>query len=143
MTEAQRLVRFWGLVNSGEDRGDLLRRYAAVIVQRPAAWDRASIRAEVQVQGPPLECFCCRHRGRAIYWHHVIQVQYGGSNHGLNLVGLCGLCHASVHPWLPKQARPRGLTRVRDLMAPILDRLMRAWDRNAQHAHTRASKRED
>lgn len=32
--------------------------------------------------------------------HHIIQIQNGGGNHGLNLIRLCNGCHGAVHPWL-------------------------------------------
>lgn len=107
MNETQALVKFWRLYTEGRDRLELLNRYAAIVINRPRDWDYAGVRAERARAWQASECFCCRHRDRVCHWHHIIQVQNGGSNHSLNIVGLCGLCHARVHPWLPKQATPR------------------------------------
>ena len=46
-------------------------------------------------------CFVCR--GRAEARHHVVQIQHGGRNTRVNLVGICSGCHAEVHPWLKGQ----------------------------------------
>ncbi len=56
------------------------------------------------------ECWACR-TPRAHVRHHVVQVQYGGTNDQDNLVALCHGCHAVVHPWLRKQPRKRRLPR--------------------------------
>lgn len=37
---------------------------------------------------------------RANVRHHIFQLQKGGSNHIQNMVPLCHLCHAKVHPWM-------------------------------------------
>ena len=46
--------------------------------------------------------FCGVCNGRANVRHHIIQLQNGGGNHGLNLMRLCYGCHAEIHPWLKK-----------------------------------------
>jgi len=33
---------------------------------------------------------------------HVIQLQNGGQNTNVNLVKICGECHAAIHPWLER-----------------------------------------
>ncbi len=32
--------------------------------------------------------------------HHIVQIQNGGLNNRKNLILLCNLCHAEIHPWL-------------------------------------------
>jgi 5-methylcytosine-specific restriction endonuclease McrA len=58
-------------------------------------------------------------------------VQHGGSSSLLNLVGLCGQCHARVHPWLPQTVRRRGWVHVRELIVPFMDWLERRFSRSA------------
>lgn len=44
-------------------------------------------------------CFCCGSSGERL-WHHIIQLQHGGTNRPLNRVKVCEGCHAKIHPWL-------------------------------------------
>jgi 5-methylcytosine-specific restriction endonuclease McrA len=103
MNEGPILQAFWRRVGLGtpDVRLDLLRRYAGRRVPRPASWDVAAVRREAAFGKTPLECFCCLSRDRHTYWHHIIQIQHGGSNDGMNRVGICHQCHRRLHPWLP------------------------------------------
>lgn len=48
-------------------------------------------------KGPGL-CFVCKKQ--ATCKHHVIQIQFGGSNSNRNVVKLCAECHDKIHPWI-------------------------------------------
>jgi hypothetical protein len=129
--QARVLAYFWTMVRTDCDRLALLRQLSAVAIHRPQEWDRAAVRAE-ELPSPPVECFVCKVRDRRIHWHHVIQVQHGGSSEMVNLVGLCGRCHARVHPWLVDALTPRRRwIRVRELIAPVMDWLERRFKRSA------------
>lgn len=99
LVEQGHLERFWRRVGDGQDRLELLQRFAAVRVERGRTWDRLAVRA-LELGRAEDACWCCRSRDRHTYWHHVIQVQHGGSNNSHNLVSLCHECHRRVHPWL-------------------------------------------
>ena len=43
-------------------------------------------------------CFVCGKQ--ADVRHHIIPIKNGGHNGKRNLVSLCRLCHAEIHPWL-------------------------------------------
>lgn len=101
--EARILAYFWTMVRADADRLDLLRQLASVKVQRPPDWDRAAVRATSRRHLQVNQCFGCRTGSRRLYWHHIIEVQYGGSNIADNLVAICLRCHATVHPWLPAE----------------------------------------
>lgn len=45
---------------------------------------------------------CGRFGARA--WHHIVQLQYGGTNSPKNLVRVCRPCHAVIHPHMPMTA---------------------------------------
>lgn len=52
----------------------------------------------------PLEnelCRCCG--GPSVIRHHIVPIKNGGHNHKLNMMPLCRLCHAEIHPWLNKK----------------------------------------
>lgn len=105
MTEEIALQRFMRKVREDgpEARIELLRHYAGLKVDRPADWNPAAVRAEgpENYYAPMGDCFACFSRSRRTYWHHVIQVQHGGSNDTRNLVRICHACHQRIHPWLP------------------------------------------
>lgn len=44
------------------------------------------------------KCFACK--GAAEVRHHIIWLKHGGRNHKRNVLALCRLCHAEIHPWL-------------------------------------------
>lgn len=50
-------------------------------------------------------CEICQ-RALAAARHHIVQLQNGGPNHRINMVGLCDDCHAEIHPWLKEFAPP-------------------------------------
>lgn len=83
----------------------LLKQMAGIAVRRPDDWRPLRVRHEFLEKRTeyrrPTECFACRNRDRVRNWHHVIQIQNGGSNATPNLVSLCEVCHARIHPWLP------------------------------------------
>jgi len=101
------LNQFWSV--AGRDRAkrlDMLKDYAELAIVRPADWDYASIRANAA--DPSLfadGCFVCADGSRPRIWHHILQVQHGGSNTARNKVALCGPCHSAIHPWLPPSHR--------------------------------------
>ncbi|HXG71312.1 MAG TPA: HNH endonuclease signature motif containing protein [Gemmatimonadaceae bacterium] len=110
ITEESALDEFWrASCRENADRLPLLQAFAEIAILRPAGWDYAGIRAEA---GDHLlhafECFVC-HGERNRAWHHVIQIQHGGSNYLRNRVSLCASCHAAIHPWLVG-APPTGRT---------------------------------
>ena len=43
-------------------------------------------------------CFVCQTRGEVR--HHIILLNNGGINSKKNIVTLCKICHAEIHPWL-------------------------------------------
>lgn len=99
--------RFWSEANRGhKQRIALLIEYAAIVVGPPEPDVRAETSRAVRRQRSN-RCFACdwpkRMAGRLI-WHHIIQVQNGGSSRLWNLVRLCEDCHAQIHPWLPRPA---------------------------------------
>lgn len=104
------------------DRIAALRRFAEIAIVRPADWDVQAIRGASAVHNlRASECFVCRTEQHDLAWHHVIQIQHGGSNLLRNRVALCGACHADVHPWLPRVARSKGDSWVRvGQMAPAV-----------------------
>lgn len=105
VSEHAALDRFY--LEAAEDRPGALRRFAEIAIERDANWNREEVRATSQQHNLRAHaCFACRAGGRPIAWHHVIQIQHGGSNLLRNRVALCEPCHADVHPWLPKVARP-------------------------------------
>ena len=88
------------------DRMGALRRFAELAIFRDGDWDPAVIRATSKQHNLRAQhCFGCAADNRPLNWHHVIQIQHGGSNLLRNRVALCDPCHADVHPWLPKVAR--------------------------------------
>jgi 5-methylcytosine-specific restriction endonuclease McrA len=99
---------FWAASNDPrEPRVALLKRYAELVVGQAIANVREASKVERRHYRPPsTECFGCRWSPRDVQfiWHHVIQVQHGGSSSLWNQVPLCRDCHALVHPWLPRPA---------------------------------------
>lgn len=90
-------------VRNGNDRLGMLRKLANVRLLRPRAESYDAIRASIWGVTFNLrveQCFGCFTSARFLYWHHVIQVQNGGSNAPRNIVRLCHRCHRDVHPWL-------------------------------------------
>lgn len=110
--EVTALTEFWRAAwRDGANRLELVRAFAEIAILRPAEWDYAAVRAQAKVAAARAEvdvtsrklsaaagCFVCR--GDSAQWHHVIQIQFGGSNSVRNFVPLCVRCHGAIHPWL-------------------------------------------
>lgn len=118
---------FWLMDRGGADRHALLLMLSAVVIARPSDWDRACIRREHEQRGSLVrlrldttQCFACRARGRRLYFHHILEVQHGGSNATRNQVPLCFSCHQFLHPWLTEDpggtSSVKGFERLRDVM---------------------------
>ena len=107
LPEEQVLHWFWLMERQDAPRFELLEQLSTVVIQRPDDWDRAAIRrehernvsAELFKRYDTSACFSCR-VSRRVYFHHVIEVQNGGSNTWRNLVPICFPCHQVLHPWL-------------------------------------------
>jgi hypothetical protein len=118
--------------NPEVDRIALLKQVADVALNRPSEWDASSVRqamAGVKVTLSGERCWCCRTEARRVYWHHIIQVQNGGSNTPRNMTLLCARCHRDVHPWLakPDTWENRGFTLVGDWMRRVAYRLEKVF----------------
>ena len=85
------------------DRLALLKKWAEIrtkdrvrtAVDRRQAYNRLR-RGTRAVAG---RCWACAESALLVN-HHVIQIQNGGHSWHLNLVKICGSCHAAIHPWL-------------------------------------------
>jgi hypothetical protein len=106
LEEVDAVNEFWRQTQEpGSDRLTLLRAFAEIGIVRPADWDFGAVRAEARRHRLHAEtCFVC-HSDRVAHWHHIIQIQHGGSNYVRNRVALCESCHGHVHPWLPQVTR--------------------------------------
>ena len=128
LSEAQVLSYFAQAANDPEvDRIALLHQLANMAVVPRVADARYWTRRNQRAYHLKFErCFACRNADRYMVWHHVIQVQHGGSGSAGNLVGLCEDCHARVHPWLESTGRERrGWVRVGDFIKSQIWRLER------------------
>lgn len=100
-----------------EERLSVLKQCADIKLERPSNWSLSRIRTEMAAMVAtfhrPDQCFICRCRGYRLYWHHIIQVQHGGSNVPQNFVAVCHKCHQRIHPWLPEP------TSLEEIGAPI------------------------
>lgn len=101
ISEPLALDEFWAASrDEATDRLKLLRAFAEIAIVRPASWDQRSVRAHAGDHTLAANgCFACGAR-RGCAWHHVIQIQHGGSNYLRNLVSVCEACHLEIHPWL-------------------------------------------
>lgn len=107
MSEHEALDEFYRQIHAGADRLPLLRRFAELAIVRPSTWDYEAIRrASQQHTLTAPTCFGCL-AARSLSWHHIIQIQHGGSNYLRNRVALCDECHHDVHPWLESAPRRR------------------------------------
>lgn len=102
--EPAALDQFWA--EASTDAIGALKRFAEIAIVRPPEWDFKMARAADtrRIDGITLsatQCFACHRAAERFQWHHVIQIQHGGSNHPRNRVALCFSCHHKVHPWLP------------------------------------------
>lgn len=121
----------------GLDRIALLKQLADVAIDRPPYWDGGVIREEARKAQRKLwgeRCFACRTEARKVYWHHIIQVQNGGSNTPRNLTVICARCHRDVHPWLPAPTtiENRGFAWLGDFAKRALEKLEAAWGGKAK-----------
>lgn len=107
LEEVEVLNAFWERCkDESADRVELLRALAEIAIVRPDDWDYAGIRAGAGNHNlKAYFCFACRNADTKWAWHHVIQIQFGGSNYIRNRVALCERCHSQVHPWLPEVPR--------------------------------------
>lgn len=107
-SEEAALAFFWMMNGQVDDRLGLLLVLGEVVIERPANWDRATVRREhlsawaSQAEVP--RCFSCASHDQ-VYLHHIIEVQHGGSNARRNQVPLCFRCHQYLHPWLTEPVR--------------------------------------
>lgn len=122
LDEVAALNEFWRAAwADGANRLELVRAFAEIAILRPAEWDYAAVRAQADEKRRTLSartgCLVCR--ADSSDWHHVIQIQFGGSNYVRNFVPLCVACHGAVHPWLSGGTRTRGWTALGDLIATL------------------------
>lgn len=129
---------FWAMVRADADRVALLKQVSDVRLERPSDWDMKAIRDAVNKRGPAIrlvqaqQCFTCLNAEHWLYWHHIVQVQHGGTNTPSNLVSLCHTCHQRVHPWLmsPTTVENRfGWTAIGDMAGRAVRTLERVWER--------------
>jgi hypothetical protein len=122
------------VVRNGGDRVAILRRLADVRLSSPSEDEYLSMRYDhrgVSMMLTADQCFACLNSERWLYWHHVIQVQHGGSNTPRNLVRLCHDCHRRVHPWLPARTSVEnryGWTSVGDLSERVVTKLVERFE---------------
>lgn len=113
LTEIQAVNEFW--YQARKERADklaLLRAFAEIAIVRSINWNPEQIRAEFKaMRVPETRCLSCS-RDAAV-WHHIIQIQHGGSNYARNRVPICEACHGTIHPWLKKRHRG-GWTSIAD-----------------------------
>lgn len=100
VSEHAALDQFYAEAATGGRMG-ALQRFAEFAIAREPEWDVAAVRASCAVLTLTARaCGSCGARGRPLVWHHIIQIQHGGSNLLRNRVPLCDPCHMAVHPWL-------------------------------------------
>lgn len=46
-------------------------------------------------------CAVCK-QIEAVCQHHIIQLQHGGFDNGINRIPICDDCHCEIHPWMRK-----------------------------------------
>jgi hypothetical protein len=131
VSEHEALNVFWAEMRAGSDRLATLHAFAEIAIVRPADWDPQAIRAKAdQHRLTADQCFGCFSGDRKRAWHHIIQIQHGGSNTPRNRIALCGPCHSEIHPWLTQQPRRLpGWTSVGDLLPLAFTTLERASKR--------------
>lgn len=128
LPEDRILDYFWLMVRKTSERLTVLSWLSQVKVARPPDWSCAKIRREHErnAAGVTLdrrECFGCGQGGRALYAHHILEVQHGGSNQVRNKVPLCFQCHKFLHPWLTEEA-PVRTTRGLEVIGDIAPRAL-------------------
>lgn len=113
--EQRVLSAFWETASRTHDRLtrlSVLLEYTCLVLRRDDAWDPDTVRrAHATHRGiaqtittDRTRCFGCGGTGQ-LYAHHIIEIQYGGSNAVRNQVPLCFDCHQYLHPWLTDDDR--------------------------------------
>lgn len=105
---AQRERReMWRATPVGPERLRLLVEWAHVVVvcmtSRGLARRRVEFNASKDVWRGHAGygvCASCGRQGER-NWHHIVQLQNGGTNSPNNLVKVCRPCHAVIHPHMP------------------------------------------
>ncbi len=131
--EDMALNYFWLMMRDGAKPLTVLGWMSKVVIQRPPEWDKAEIRRQHE-QGlgklgariDKTECYGCQADNRNLYFHHIIEVQNGGSNASRNTVPLCFVCHKTLHPWLtvePKPSRGGGFIHLSTIMVDMFNRM--------------------
>lgn len=135
-TELQAVTWFRLLVRGGySDILGLLLLMTHVVIARPSHWDYAQVRKDHEtaagqrapvVLGRVRACVACGDYAR-LYFHHVIEVQNGGSNWHWNQVQICFACHEYLHPWLKElpmtpAPRPLGMQSLSEIVALASDK---------------------
>lgn len=95
------LEAFWIRART-EDRLALLKELARLRIRNVTTHERKGLRREHGRRHKSAgegKCWACPHF-ELLVWHHVIQLQHGGTNAPANLVKICEWCHAEIHPWL-------------------------------------------
>jgi 5-methylcytosine-specific restriction endonuclease McrA len=97
----------WKATPYGPDRLRLLVEWARVSLRGRSASDLSVIRRAFNASKDQWrghagvgKCHACERIGDRV-WHHIVQLQNGGSNSPKNLVKVCLPCHAVIHPFLP------------------------------------------
>lgn len=98
-----RLDLFWSQTpSSPQARHKKLRDIAKFVSNKATARDLYVKRRSFESKKYGLlkldKCYVCKEK--AVHRHHLIQLQYGGTNIKKNLVGLCELCHTTIHPFM-------------------------------------------
>lgn len=128
------LDEFWRRVRKDVDRLELLRELSDIVLERPAGWNPLDVRQGTMATIATLtaeQCFVCYSGERRLYWHHIIQVQHGGSETPRNLVCICHRCHKLIHPWLeePTTLENRfSWTNVQDIIPRVVKKLSARWE---------------
>jgi 5-methylcytosine-specific restriction endonuclease McrA len=52
------------------------------------------------------QCFLCYQKAYLVR-HHIVWLSNGGGNEKANVITLCELCHAEIHPWLKETLRSK------------------------------------
>jgi hypothetical protein len=139
LPEEYALMYFWQLTRNDMPPLEALELFTHVKIPRGMDWDYHALRREHQAFQRSgvlhkANCFACEVKTR-LFWHHIIELQHGGSNHYRNRVSLCYACHRRLHPWLADH--PEGLESVGMILPRVLQRLDAGWRAQA----TRAAKR--
>ncbi len=80
-----------------KDRLALLIRWSNIVIGPRR--NRNNYKRRLWAQTQAELCWCCWNR-RELVRHHIIQLQHGGRNLQCNIVSICKLCHAEIHPWM-------------------------------------------